>query len=49
MAKEIYVPGGITAHMLMELVLTAFSREFEFDLGNVTYTAGNKILVYNDV
>lgn len=49
MAKEIYVPRGVTINKFLELLLAAFSRELEFDLGDVTYAAGNEFLIYKDV
>lgn len=35
--------------MFLELLLAAFSRGLEFDLGDAIYAVGNEILVYNNV
>lgn len=46
MAKEIFVPKGVSVNKSLEVLLAA---ELEFDFGNATYTDRNEIQIYNHV
>lgn len=46
MAKEIYVPRGVSVNKSLEVLLAA---ELEFDFGNAPYADRNEIQIYNRV
>ena len=46
MAKEIFVPKGVSVNKSLEVLLAA---ELEFDFGNATYTDRNEIQIREDV
>lgn len=43
MAKEIYVPRGVSVNKSLEVLL---ATELEFDFGNATYADRNEIQIY---